>query len=137
MEYTKQHPSNTWETEYELINSQINDNKATLATLLAQAQEAETRKASATTLLDLLEDTRVNQQERIALKKLIAKCTGILEGVSKQQVRVQARLAQWEARAESFPREELAKERKIRKARASTGKLDQQASRAEYVQAFE
>src|ERR1700722_9190258 len=70
MEYTKQHPANTWETEYELIQSQVNDNKATLNTLLAQAAEAETKKSSAATLLDLLEDSRQNAAERNALRKL-------------------------------------------------------------------
>jgi hypothetical protein len=137
MKYQKQHPANTWETEYELINSQINDTKATLNTLTAQANEADTRKQSAETLLDILEDTRVNQQERQALKNLITKSSTILEGIAKQTLRVQARLTQWEAKLESFPHAELLKERRIRNTRAKAGKLEETASRLEHTLAFE
>jgi hypothetical protein len=137
MEYTKQHPSNTWETEHELITSQINDTKATLNTLLAQAQEQETRKSSAESLLDLLEDSRQNAAERQGLRKLVAKCSAILEGVGNQRERVQRRLTQWEARLESFPHAELMKERRIRNTRAKAGKLSDSPSRLEQTLAYE
>jgi hypothetical protein len=137
MEYTKQHPANTWETERELITSQIADTKASLNTLTAQASEAEVRKSSAMTLLDLLDDTRVNQQERAALRKLIAKSSSMLEIIGKQTLRVQARLTQWETRLESFPHAELAREERIRRARHKAGPLSQQASQLEKTLAFE
>lgn len=128
MEYTKQHEWNSWETELQLINSQITDTKAILNTLTAQASEADTRKSSAETLLDLLDDTRANQQERQALRNLIAKSSAILDGIGKQRERVQKRLASWEAKLESFPHAELMKERKIRQTRAKAGKLQESPS---------
>ena len=136
-EYQKQHPANTWETEHELINSQINDTKAALNTLTAQAAEAEVRKSSASTLLELLDDNRQNQAERQGLRKLISKCSSMLEIIGKQTLRVQARLTQWEAKLESFPHAELLKERRIRNTRAKTGKLEETASRLEHSLAFE
>jgi hypothetical protein len=137
MEYTKQHPANTWETEYELINSQINDTKATLNTLTAQAAEAEVRKSSASTLLELLDDNRQNQAEMAGLRKLKSQCHTRLDLIGKQQMRVNARLTQWEARLQSFPHAELMKERRIRNTRAKAGKLDETASRLEHTLAFE
>jgi hypothetical protein len=139
MEYVKQHVANSWETELTLIQAQINDTKAILNTLTAQASEAETRKTSAETLLDLLDDTRVNQQERQALKRLISKSSVILDGIGKQNTRVQARLTQWETRLESFPHAELIKERKIRNTRSKAGSLliQQEPSRFEKTLAFE
>jgi hypothetical protein len=137
MEYTKQHVANSWETEHQLINSQITDTKATLNTLVAQAAEQETRKSSAATLLELLDDNRQNAQERQALRKLIAKSSFILDGIANQATRVQARLTLWEARLESFPHAELMKERRIRQTRAKAGKLDESPTRLEKTLAYD
>ena len=137
MEYVKSHVAHTFENEWDSIQAQVQDTKITLNILQGQASDAENKKASAHSLLELLEDTRANQQERTGLRKLITKCSDMLSGIGNQTTRVQARLTQWEARAESFPQSELIKERKIRNMRHRTGKLQETPSRLETVNAFE